>query len=618
MFRARVKPARGLRWLIFFLVAAIALAAVASDPAEARSRRKRSSNNSSYQPPYADIVVDVNSGKALRATNAESPRHPASLTKIMTLYLLFEQIEAGKLKLNSRLEVSEHASNQAPSKLGLKPGQTIEVEDAIKALVTKSANDVAVVVAEAIGGSEANFAKLMTLKAGALGMSRTTYRNASGLPDDDQITTARDQAVLGRAIQDRFPRYYRYFATPSFEYRGLAMRNHNKLLGRVEGVDGIKTGYTHASGFNLVTSMRRGNRHLVAVVLGGSSGSSRDARMRDLLGEYVAKASTQRTAPVIAETQVPREARPAKPVVVASAQAAIPAAPQPPAGSAEPIQPISVKTMRVKAGALQRPELTAFIAAIPQMSAPPPELANERAVARAGSAQGQAVPSQRQAATAPGQIAPTQDAPTQEQAEPTQEQAAPAQGQATAPAQERIAPAQERIAPVQERIAPAQEQAGPAPGQIAITAYAPTKPPEGAAPGQIAPPFPPPGARPGILGVLPATSGAAPEPKPAVPTQTPAAPTQTAVNLAPPARVHSGWIIQVGAFDLEEEAKERLRTAQNLARSLLQNADPFTERVNKGSKEFYRARFAGLDEQTAQAACKHLKRNEIACMALKN
>src|SRR6185436_14533924 len=154
------------------------------------------------------------------------------------------------------------------SKLGLMPGQTISVDDAIRALVTKSANDVAAVVAEAIGGDEETFARMMTRKARALGMSRTVYANASGLPDEDQLTTARDQATLGRAIQDRFPRYYRYFATTVFNYRGQSIRNHNRLLGNVEGVDGIKTGYTRASGFNLVSSMRRGNRHLVGVVLG--------------------------------------------------------------------------------------------------------------------------------------------------------------------------------------------------------------------------------------------------------------------------------------------------------------------------------------------------------------
>src|SRR5882672_2588436 len=293
-----IRPADGLRFGICVLAAVVALVAVGTDPADARGRRKRHHVHHArvaYSPPYAAIVVDANSGGVLHNTSADSLRHPASLTKIMTLYLLFEQLESGKLRLDSRLEVSEHASQQAPSKLGLAPGQTISVEDAIRALVTKSANDVAVVVAEAIGGDEDSFARLMTRKARALGMSRTVYNNASGLPDEDQLTTARDQVTLGRAIQDRFPRYYRYFATPSYSYRGHAMRNHNKLLGRVQGIDGIKTGYTRASGFNLVSSVRRGERHVVAAVLGGASGAARDARMRGLVEQHIASASASRT-----------------------------------------------------------------------------------------------------------------------------------------------------------------------------------------------------------------------------------------------------------------------------------------------------------------------------------
>ena len=219
----------------------------------------------------------------------------------MTLYLLFERLESGKMKLDTEMQVSEHASEQDPTKLDLRPGQTIQVEDAIKGLVTRSANDAAVVIAEAIAGDEDDFAKLMTRKARALGMTRTVYRNASGLPDDDQVTTARDQSTLGRAIQDRFPRYYRYFSTSAFNYRGHSIRNHNHLLGSVEGVDGIKTGYTRASGFNLVTSMRRGNRHLVGVVMGGRSGGSRDAIMRGLLAENLEKASSTRTVAAITE-----------------------------------------------------------------------------------------------------------------------------------------------------------------------------------------------------------------------------------------------------------------------------------------------------------------------------
>src|SRR5262249_1483203 len=270
--------------------------------------------------------------------------------KIMTLYLLFEQIEVGRFRLDSRLPISAHAAAQEPSKLGLESGQSIATEDAIKAVVTKSANDIAVAIAEAIAGSEEEFARLMTRKAHALGMTRTVYMNASGLPDDEQVTTARDQALLGRAIQDRFPRYYRYFATSSFHFRGMDMRNHNHLLGRVQGIDGIKTGYTRASGFNLVSSVRRGGRHLVAVVFGGASSGARDARMRDLIEQNIAEAATQRSVATIAEAIETEAPRANTRIAAADASARAPAV-EPPAakpaaeaaaartGSADPIQP---------------------------------------------------------------------------------------------------------------------------------------------------------------------------------------------------------------------------------------------------------------------------------------
>src|SRR5436190_17332943 len=301
MLRIRTGARCGLRWGAFGFVAAVFT--ISSNPTQAA--------------PYADIVIDANSGNVLHSTSPDARRHPASLTKIMTLYLLFEQLEAGKLKLDSQLKVSAEAASQDPTKLGLKPGSTLQVEDAIKGIITRSANDAAVVVAEAIAGDEDEFAKLMTRKARSLGMSKTTYRNASGLPNDEQLTTARDQATLGRAIQDRYPRYYRYFATTVFNYRGQSIRNHNRLLGNVEGIDGIKTGYTRASGFNLVSSMRRGNRHLVGVVLGGRSGGSRDATMRNLLAENLEKAATKRTVAAITERS-PAEAN----AEVAEAEAA--------------------------------------------------------------------------------------------------------------------------------------------------------------------------------------------------------------------------------------------------------------------------------------------------------
>jgi D-alanyl-D-alanine carboxypeptidase len=252
-------------------------------------------------PGFAAIVVDANSGRTLFARNEHELRHPASVTKVMTLYLLFEQLERGRLRLDSPLTISAHAAAQAPSKLGLEPGETITVENAIKAVVTKSANDIAVAIAENIAGDEESFAEMMTRKAHALGMTKTHYANASGLPNAGQITTAHDLAVLGRAIQDRFPRYYRYFSTHEFVYRGAHHRNHNHLLGRIEGVDGIKTGYTRASGFNLLTSVRREGHHIVAVVLGGRTAATRDRIMAGLIEDHIDGGSTARTARAIAE-----------------------------------------------------------------------------------------------------------------------------------------------------------------------------------------------------------------------------------------------------------------------------------------------------------------------------
>src|ERR1700716_3950232 len=306
MLRTTLVSSRVLRVCVLGLATVTTAIIFTTDSADARRHRQRHQvrqheARQSYSPAFSSIIVDGNSGATLSANNPDASRHPASLTKIMTLYLLFERLDAGTMKLDTAMDVSEHASEQAPTKLGLRPGQSIAVEDAIKGLVTRSANDAAVVIAEAIAGDEGDFAKLMTRKARALGMTKTVYLNASGLPDDEQVTTARDQSTLGRAVQDRFPRYYRYFSTMAFNYHGHSIRNHNRLLGNVEGVDGIKTGYTRTSGFNLVTSMRRGNRHLVGVVLSGRSGGSRDATMRNLLAENLEKAATKRTVAAIPE-----------------------------------------------------------------------------------------------------------------------------------------------------------------------------------------------------------------------------------------------------------------------------------------------------------------------------
>lgn len=342
------------------LTLAVSFTAVVSATQDAEARKRRSG----YAPPSASIVVDVNSGRVLHASNADSPRFPASITKVMTLYMLFEQLERGKLKLDTELPVSAFAARQAPSKIGFDAGETIAVEDAILALVTKSANDVAVVVAEAIGGDQETFAEMMTRKARAIGMKNTTFKNASGLPNPEQVTTARDLTVLGRAIHDRFPRQWRYFQSRSFEYAGRSYRNHNRLLGRVDGVDGIKTGYTRASGFNLLTSAKSGNRHLMAVVLGGRSGRIRDAQMASLVDSHLPRAyAGGRQTPVFAEAktdepivtaQIPnnRTARaeaaaasnPAPaPTSARVAEATKPETPRVPEAKAEPVKPAPIQ-----------------------------------------------------------------------------------------------------------------------------------------------------------------------------------------------------------------------------------------------------------------------------------
>lgn len=269
----------GRGWLISSLLVGSMLPWV---PAEAR------------QSPAA-IVIDANTGATLHASAADASRYPASLTKMMTIYLMFEEMRGGRLKSSTPIRFSPRAAAQQPSKLGLKPGETITAGDAVKALITKSANDVAVAVAEHIAGSETAFARQMTAKARQLGMRRTVFQNASGLPDRKQVTTARDMARLGLALQDNFPRRYRMFKQRRFAFRGRNYKNHNRLLGRYEGTDGIKTGYTRASGFNITTSVRRGAKHVVGVVIGQKTGRIRDAVMRNLLTKALAKASERRT-----------------------------------------------------------------------------------------------------------------------------------------------------------------------------------------------------------------------------------------------------------------------------------------------------------------------------------
>jgi D-alanyl-D-alanine carboxypeptidase len=270
------------------LLLALALAAAPLSQAAAKPK-------SQVRSPAiaASIVVDMNANRVLQAQNADTPRQPASLTKMMTLYMLFTYMRSGAIGLDSELVITPHAASQAPTKLNVKAGQSVRTADAISALVTLSANDVAVAVAENIAGTEGNFARMMTDKARSLGMKSTVFRNASGLPNPEQITTARDMAILAHHLIHDFPEYYSCFSTKVFTYRGRSYRNHNKLLFGYRGTDGIKTGYTRAAGFNLTASVHRDNKHVVAVVLGGRTGAQRDAAMRALLDANFPKASNK-------------------------------------------------------------------------------------------------------------------------------------------------------------------------------------------------------------------------------------------------------------------------------------------------------------------------------------
>ena len=281
-------------------------------------------------PRYAAIVIDVESGDVLHSANADATRYPASLTKMMTLYMLFEALEEGSLRLDQPLPVSSRAAAMPASKLWLQAGSSISVEDAIKALVVRSANDVAVVVAEALGGSEGNFADMMTRRARELGMESTVFRNASGLPDNRQVTTARDMATLSIRVMQDFPQHYHYFSTQSFTYRGTTHTSHNRLVRNYPGADGLKTGFIRASGFNVATSAVRDNRRVLSVVMGGFTAASRDAHMADLLDRGYVRLNMLQRGDWIAQADVfgDRMALPSQPasptpaVQVASAETA--------------------------------------------------------------------------------------------------------------------------------------------------------------------------------------------------------------------------------------------------------------------------------------------------------
>ena len=465
----------------------------------------------SGSPAFSAIVVDANSGKTLYSADENGLRHPASITKVMTLYLLFEQLDSGAMTLRTQIPISEHAASQEPSKLGLAPGDSISVDDAIKAVVTRSANDIAVAIAEAVGQSESNFADLMTRKAHALGMTNTLYRNASGLPNDEQVTTARDLTILGRSLEERFPRYFRYFSTAQFDFDGEIIGNHNHLLGRIDGVDGIKTGYTRASGFNLLTSVHRDGRSLLAVVMGGRSAAGRDRIMANLIGDHIAEASTAHTATAVAD-----------------------------ASSVETAQPRDEAVVTPPARARQ-----AFVA----------EAKFERvsAATRAANAAGEGDDGagDEEIAAQPMVRAP---------------ESAPRAAQPTAADLGMLKSPAKSSTKTQARLAAAGALVMPPLGR-----------PENSADDEQ---------RPGRASQQDEGSD----------------------GLGP-----RGWMIQIGAPDNLAKANALLSRARERNRSTLASAKPLTEKVRKGDATLYRARFAGLDSASAEAACRSLKRTGFSC-----
>lgn len=469
-------------------------------------------------------MIDGNTGRELYGHNENAIRYPASITKVMTLYLLFEQLQKGRITLESRIPVSAHAAAQAPTKLNLRPGQTISVDDAIKGIVTQSANDVAVAIAEYLGGTESHFTEMMTRKAHELGMSRTHYADASGLPNPEQLTTAHDLAILGRDIQARFPRYYRYFSTRHFVYHGVRYHNHNHLLGRVDGIDGIKTGYTRASGYNLMTSVKRNGHYIIAVVLGGRTWASRDRIMANLIEAHIDDGITRRSPPQYAaikaeekkaelgQKQQPRDAERND-----SASAKHPAKPLARFAAIDPRVPAHFEKPR-----------PAFVSA-----APKPMPHSKRADADTG---------RTETASFGGTTGRA--------------------GGAT------VTPSTMRWV------------VGPAPAKEREITKRASKT---------------------------ESSHSSPETTGTI-----------AVASSRPATVHRGWMIQIGATDDAIKANELLARAMAKGLDVLSTAKPFTEKVHKGSETFYRARFAGLEARTAEAACKSLKRSGFACFATRN
>jgi D-alanyl-D-alanine carboxypeptidase len=524
----------------------------------------------------ASFVVDGNTGAVLHAQQADEPRYPASLTKMMTLYMAFEEIKAGRMSEDTMLTISATAAAMAPSKLGLKAGERISLGNAMKAVVTKSANDMACAIAEAISGSEAEFARRMTRRARAIGMTATTFRNASGLPDPQQLTTARDMTTLGLRLRDDFPDRYAIFQTRTFSYGGKTYRNHNTLMNGFGGMDGIKTGYTRASGFNLVSSVQRDGKYIVGAVFGGVSAGARNAHMRVVLFRALMTASTEKTrkaAPVLV-ARGPAKAPPPKTVAAPPAKPKVQVAAAPPA-------------KKVEKAAEQKP-----VVAPPQAPAAAPQPVDDPAIkiakVKAVMVAGQApAPSVAPAARPKPQFVTASAAPRLDLG-----------ARAPAPPQAQPAPTPEQSVASNESIIAKARQPGTLNAQV--SALAPDKAEDvGMRPSQ----------QDSGIEQAHAIMGGAATPEP------PAAP---AASSASPRPTNGGYLIQVGAFASEAEARRHLDTVIGRAGDVLKDRRPTAVQAQVGARSVYRARFAEFDSAAANAACSTLRQQKVDCMVLKN
>ena len=592
------------------------------------------------------MILDANTGAILHNDDGDEPRHPASLTKMMTLYLTFETLESGRLSMTDLVKVSQEAASAAPSNLDLEPGEEISVANAIRALITKSANDVAVALAEKIGGSQGNFARLMNARARDLGMSKTHFKNASGLPDPDQVTTARDMITLGLRLQDDFPSYYPLFATRAFSYQGSTYRNHNTLMNHFAGIDGIKTGYTRASGFNLVSSVRRNGRHVVGAVFGGNSAGSRNGEMRSLLTRALTRASnvkTRKPAPaLIAKLKsAPKPAvRPEPKVAAAKIKPAVPApAPVASVAPAPIADPVAEKIMAAAPGMAAAP-LEVFkvkrVMVAPRQGPKRPVRSADETTDMAADDSG-AESSETRAASAPATVSveppasglPIVTAPETTPADAIAESFAAQDAAPDSAAVTTIAkmasdePAARDAAAYDAPMALLGTQDAPPAAAAAVVQPLPAKP----VPEALAKPKPVAKPRNVTLDSAPVQRGLPPSSLQAQaanlgtglnPSQARVASLQTSSTgtAALAAQPRGRYEIQIGAYTTIDDAQRALTSAQNRAGRLLSGYGSVTHPVQKQGRQVFRARFSGFDAQRAASTCTELRRQAVDCFVM--